>query len=55
MEKRAVSYSGCQTIKGRVLSAELITISLTYLACKTRPEKQAGDNNWLSLHLLDDD
>ena len=55
MEKRAASYSGCQMIKGCALSAELITISLTYLARKTRAEKQAGDSNQLNSHLLDDD
>ena len=42
-------------IKGRALSAELITILLTYLARKTRAEKQAGDSNRSSSHLLDDD
>ena len=53
--ERAASYSGCQTIKGRALSTELITTLLTYLARKTRAEKQAGDNNRSSSYLLDDD
>ena len=48
-------YNGCQTIKGHALSAELITISLTYSARKTRAKKQAGDSNRSSLYLLDDD
>ena len=55
MEKRAVSYSSYQTIKGRILSTELITISLIYSARKIRAEKQAGDSNQLNSHLLDDD
>jgi len=33
----------------------LITTSLTYSARKTRAEKQAGDSNRSSSHLLDDD
>ena len=32
-------------IKGHTLSAELITILLTYSARKIRAEKQAGDSN----------
>ena len=41
-------------IKGRALFAELIITLLTYLARKTKAEKQAGNSNQLSLHLLDD-
>ena len=48
------NYSGCQMIKGRALSTELIITLLIYLARKIRAEKQVGNSNWSSLYLLDD-